>query len=294
MDDVTIDEDTLTDILCAMLTLNRAFGYVFSWTGGSHKSVMGHYSFFEMSQMHAGAVATHYIQTGANPTIYAVMCGRMTPTQKQIVRERSVINVEVYLALLTWFITQSGHPGFKNMPLPTACPQPILIQDPSNKHNTAEEGDPEKEKQFEGATYHFSSAHEPTTDSGCFDSSSDFAMAMLKNTTPTLLVHGSNYANSKDIQLENVFPVCFPFGQGGPQMMRRVNVSADACLKHYLRLSLCQFMRPDFCMVANHMNNRSLSYTSGMIRCRSQEHGKDLADKVSTLTAVDIQIAASL
>jgi hypothetical protein len=46
---------------------------------------------------------------------------------------------------------------------------------------------------------------------------------------PQLLVQGGDYANLREIKLEDVCPVQFPFGLGGPKMQRRNKVSPEEC-----------------------------------------------------------------
>ncbi|KAL7524887.1 hypothetical protein ACHAXR_002212, partial [Thalassiosira sp. AJA248-18] len=43
-------ESDLTDVMRALLAPTRTHGYVMAFTGGKHKSIMGHYQFFEMDQ----------------------------------------------------------------------------------------------------------------------------------------------------------------------------------------------------------------------------------------------------
>ena len=74
---------------------------------------------------------------------------------------------------------------------------------------------------------------------------------------------------------------------------RRTKISMEACLKHYGRLSLPQFMRGDFCLLANSMLDRQLSYTSGKVKCRSNIGGVPLAEKISQLTVKDLEDVVS-
>ena len=69
---------------------------------------------------------------------------------------------------------------------------------------------------------------------------------MLKGTTPTLLFHGGEFASAQEVQIQDVFPVVFPFGRGGINENRPNGVSPLECLKHYMRLSLPSMKRPDF------------------------------------------------
>jgi hypothetical protein len=89
-------------------------------------------------------------------------------------------------------------------------------------------------------------------------------------------MYGGSYLKSHEINLEDVFPIQFPFGRGGPNLGvdRRVKVSTESCLKHYMKLSLNQFMRPGFILVCYQLLCRSKSYTTGLIKCRSSYQGR--------------------
>ena len=236
----------------------------------------------------------YYHSTKANPHIYCVLCGRMTPKQKDIARQRASLDTKKLLTLLTWFATESGHAGFEGVSPPAECPVPTVLEEPDNQHNTDLEINPEVEQRFDGATFHFSSANDPDTDTGVYGSSQNFLKAMLEKTMPTLLVQGGSFANFKEVMLENIAAVQFPFGLGGPTILRRNHVSPLECYRHYCRLSPSQFMRGDFLLILNHMQNRYLSYQTAMIKCRSSSRGTTLAEKVSTLSMKDLTQAASL
>jgi len=62
------------------------------------------YQFFEMDQHRLGGVMNHLNQAGIGEHIYCVLCGRMTPDQKQIVRKRSRIDTQMYIDIMTWFV----------------------------------------------------------------------------------------------------------------------------------------------------------------------------------------------
>ena len=107
------DED-LTDILCSFLSPIRAYGYMFAYSGGDHKAIQGHFSFFEVDQSHVGGVMNYFRNSGPNRYIYCMLHGRMTPQQKTIARERAVLDTRKLMEVLTWFIRESGHKGFIN------------------------------------------------------------------------------------------------------------------------------------------------------------------------------------
>jgi hypothetical protein len=71
-----IEDNELTDLLKAMLSPIRPYGYIFASTGGSQKSVQGNFQFFELDQNILGAVMSHLNQAGISEHIYVVLCGR--------------------------------------------------------------------------------------------------------------------------------------------------------------------------------------------------------------------------
>src|SRR6056300_625759 len=165
--EIMLDEE-ITEEMCALLAPVRPYGFLFSYSAGAHKSIKGRYSFFEMDVEHTGSVFNHFNKTGTNPLVYVVLNGRMTPKQKEKVRNRAELDTEKMLKLLTWFISDSGHPSFEGITPPTDCPRPVIIQDSDNANNTDEEMDPAVEHTFESASFHFASNHDPNDDTGVY------------------------------------------------------------------------------------------------------------------------------
>ncbi len=88
---IVANED-ISEEMCALLSPVRAFGYIFAYSAGAHRAIRGHFSFFDVDLNHTGSVMNHFLKTGANPLVYVVLCGRMTPTQRRIVKERVQLN----------------------------------------------------------------------------------------------------------------------------------------------------------------------------------------------------------
>lgn len=82
-------EKALDDIFSAAISPVRPFGYVHAYTGGSQKCITGHFSFFSVDQSHVGGVLNKYrnIKNVAK-NIFIVLCGRMTPDQKRIIKTK--------------------------------------------------------------------------------------------------------------------------------------------------------------------------------------------------------------
>jgi hypothetical protein len=152
-----INNNELTDSLKAMLVPVRPYGCVFAYSEGSQKSITGNYQFFEMDQNRLGAVINHLNQAGIGEHIYCVLCGRMTPDQKQIVRRRAVVGTQLFIDNLTWFVKESGHPGFQNTTVPEKCPKPLFVEDQETTNNTDKLVNVNVETNIESGTYYFSS-----------------------------------------------------------------------------------------------------------------------------------------
>jgi hypothetical protein len=292
--EVTLEDGDITDILRAMLAPTRAYGYTFSYFAGAQQSIQGHYMFYEVDQTYMGSVINNIQSTGANPHIHIVLGGRYTPTQKKIIENKTEVDTTLYTDLMTWFIQESGHPGFESVTVPEECPKPTLVREETEKQNNVDdEVDAKIEEQFDGGTYYFSSANAPSSDTGVHDTRLKFTKSLLNRTPPTLLAYGGDYKSGRGLLLEDVLPTAFPFGLGGPAMPRRTGTSLEKCLAHYGRLSLNQFMRGDFCLITNHMLDRQLSYTSGKVKCRAYIDGVPLAEKISQLTVKDLEDVVS-
>ena len=284
-----IEENELTDILKAMMAPVRMYGYVFAYSGGSQKSIQGNFQFFEMDQNKIGAVMTHLNQAGIGEHIYVVLCGRMTPEQKQIVRTKAIVNTKLFLDILTWFVTKSGHKGYENITIPEKCPQPVFIEDREKNNNTDQSVDRNMESNIESGTYHFTSAQEPNQDTSVFNCPDRFAIALLQKKRPVLLVSGGTFANIQETNIENVLPFSFPFGLGGTNMKRQVKVSDLLCIQHYMRLSLGQFLESQTILLLYQMYNRIKSFINGVMTCRRNINGISLGDRISNMSMKDIE-----
>jgi len=280
---VVVDKNKITDIVRAMLAPTRAYGYTFAYFAGAQQSIQGHYVFYEVDQTLVGAVLNRQQVLGANPHIHIVLGGRFTPSQKTIVRKKT----EVDTTLVTDLLDESGHKGFEGFikPSESDCPSPKI----DDEVEEDKEVNREVEEKFDDGTYHFSSAYAPSQNTGVHATQAEFTKSLLERTPPTLLVHGGDYKGGRDLRLEDIIPTAFPWGLGGPEMPRRTHVSIEKSLAHYGRLSLNQFMKGDFCLLANHMLDRRLSYTSGKVKCRANIDGVPLAEKISRLTTKDLE-----
>ena len=139
-------------------------------------------------------------------------------------------------AQITWFIEQSGHPAYTDLTVSSECPKLNIAQDWDAANDTDDDHDVKKETTFAGSTFHFAPGTHLTSENSVYETNEKFVMATMNCTMPTLHVHGGEYANLKELKLEDVCLVQFPFGLGGPSDNRETPISPKETYKHYCRL----------------------------------------------------------
>jgi hypothetical protein len=157
-----------------------------------------------------------------------------TPDQKQIVCNWSKVDTQLFIDVLTWFVKESGYPGYTNTSILEDCPQPLIVEDPKGRNNTNDPTNETVEASFEGGTYFFSSTQDPSENTSVYGSTDRFALAMFNCSAPTLLAYGGTYSNNVEMKVENILPFAFSFGIGGPKMKQRVKVSLELCIQMYI------------------------------------------------------------
>jgi len=80
-----------------------------------------------------------------------------------------------------------------------------------------------------GATYVYSSASEPNQETGAFRNRHDFVCALLdprRESNSEMMIYGGDYASSKDLRLDLIFPVD----------QSKYNVIATSIIRRIVRL----------------------------------------------------------
>ena len=283
-----IHED-VNEVTRALLAPVRTHGYVMAFSGGAHKSIMGHYQFFELDQERVNGAMSHLKSVENRDHIYVMFSGRMTPSQRRRITSECTVNTDIYNKLAVWFIDKSDHPGFRDLCVPDQCPQPMLIGKEETTNNTDKAVNPSVEDKFEGGSYYFSTGQDPQPQSSVYGTNKEFTLAMLKDEKPTLLVYGGDYKKSTELRIEDLLPFAFPYGLGGPKSKRPTSVSFESCIQRYARLASKEFMRGDTILVLHHMYGRQLSFKSGVITCRSNEGGITLGEKFANVSVQQLQ-----
>lgn len=215
----------------------------------------------------------------------------MTPKQKQIVAQRSMIDVEKYTAILDWFVRRFGHPRYEGIVPSDECQQPKFIKEPDDENNTDDLKNPEVDF-FINKSFDFSAGQEPSCTTSVNGNEQQFLMNLIHQKQPTLLACGGNYFILKDIGIENCVVTIFPFGVRGPKIFCWTKVSQKECLRKYMRTSFPHFMCGDTVQIMNHMFLRILSFETGVMVGWSNYGGKPLAEPLAKLTQEDIESAS--
>ena len=79
-------------------------------------------------------------QRGVNKDVFVMLCGRMTPTQRELAKRKCKLDSEKYMKLLNWLI--QNHPSYKDVIPPEQAPSPELVSGFSSTQNNTDQSDP--------------------------------------------------------------------------------------------------------------------------------------------------------
>ena len=220
--------DSLTEVTSHLLSPVRPYAYVLSYIGGTHKAISGSFSFFNQSvDKNIGALNFHSSLTN----VYVVLSRNFTPAQRQIVKNRYLIDISKFKEIYEWL--RQNNPNFANFKEFHECPCPILVEDDSSMK--AESRNSTVERPLD-TQYWFPSNGDPTSSNFVFNYRPEFIDSLQKNKAPTLIFRSSNCQPDYKLTLALLFPLHFPFGVGGLEEERSTHVSTEECLKHYLKV----------------------------------------------------------
>ena len=80
-------------------------------------------------------------------------------------------------------------------------PNQFLSKIGEKNNNTDNSVNVNVETNMESGTCHFLSAQEPTENTSVYGSSEKFALALIQQSKPTLLVSGGTYANTREMNI---------------------------------------------------------------------------------------------
>ena len=278
----------VTEVTSPLLATVRPYSFVMSYTGGAHKCITGSCLFYNQDSSQNVGALNHHLNLTEDPSVFVLLTGKFTQHQKDIIRKRCLVDINSINIVYDWL--RNHNPRYSNLPSLVECPKPFMFEEHEQTDNVDESVDPTLEKHVE-FQYYFPSHGEPTEDTATFNSSSEFLKQVLAGKEPTLIFGGNKYAKDYHLSLPDVFPLYFPFGTGGVRDVKRdSNISESECLKHYLKLSLPQFQKPDVILVISHMLCRLESFKTATIRCLTAFGPGDerLGGKYSMITDQEI------
>ncbi len=121
---------------------------------------------------------------------------------------------------------------FRDSPIPNniSALSPTMIQD--RKHNeTAKEIHLYLGTTFGETQYFFSNAQDPTEESSVYETSRQFACALVNRSALTVFVRGGNFTKEHDLPIEAVLPFAFLYGTGGPKSKQPTAISFYTCIQ---------------------------------------------------------------
>ena len=205
-----IIDGEVSEILESSVARIRIFANIYSYNAGAHKAIKGHHIYFLNDPEHVGATFEYLVQSGAPPDIYVMICGRVTPSQREIIKRRCTINTNEYKALMNWLIDH--HPSYSQMERPQCTPRPIILGGFDETTNNTDVSDEDKvceENRIDTEQMTFAARNEPSQSTGPFRSEKDFVFSHIKGQKPTLLFRNGDIVGSHIIDLVDLFPLVF-------------------------------------------------------------------------------------
>ena len=200
-----------------------------------------------------------------------MICGRVTSTQRDIIKRRCTINTDHYKAIINWLI--DNHSSYCNMTRPECAPTPVVLggfEETTNNTDESDKSDIATESKIDTEQITFAPRHEPSESTRPYQSEKRFIFSCLKGEKPTLSFRSGDYIGSHTIDLVKLFPLIFPYGWGGPDERRGNRVGKSSILRHYCRISLPQMQQSQFLLVLCSMWQRLESFNKCMIRIEKE------------------------
>ena len=73
-----------------------------------------------------------------NSNVYVVLAGRFTPEQRNIIKQRCLLQVENMKTVFNWLKENNCH--YAGMASMDNCPKPQIVEDPPTQNNTDQPG----------------------------------------------------------------------------------------------------------------------------------------------------------
>jgi PIF1-like helicase/Helitron helicase-like domain at N-terminus len=265
----------LNDVELALLSQARFRAHLFSYWGGSHKSIKGWHCFYEVDPNHTAAVLQHVGQFTDSNNIAVVLCGPFTTSQKERVLQKVQVNVEWVLEAFQWL--KANNRLYKDTVMPVLM-QPIIIDNSQNveSENTDIEIQEEIKVVFPDGSVKMA---------GCSDGAEfDKALAEIRtkcaDSVPFLTSRPSKkiLKDYEDENLMRAFPMQFPYGYGY-HIDFNFQASQNGYLKHLLSLSIPAFHEADIILVIHNMFERSRALSGSVWRVMGGKEKCDVTEE---------------
>ena len=282
----------LTEVELAVLTPIRTHGYCFSYTGGVSKQLKGSLSYFKRKIPSIVNSVAQLDVVGLQKDIIVVLCGTMTPEQREVARAKNRLRVEKVLEAMKWLIQHNEEWRKLNLSLDEIkekLTNPQLIEDVQQVPG----GDDDKSKNVETTETFKVFFPDGTVDetNGGQDSINKFrslVSAMKENHFNVEMIcdlQREAVPDYKDNNLVNACLLQFPYGRGGMHE-RRVSkrdgtmsnrVDAEEHVNHLSKVSLPHFQGELFSLILCNIHVKQRMLRNATFQCR----GKLLSSQLS-------------
>ncbi|CAB9528286.1 expressed unknown protein [Seminavis robusta] len=242
----------LNEIELALLSQARFRGHLFAVWGGSHRSIKGWHSFYEVDPAHTTSVLQAVKQFTDSNNIAVVLSGPFTPEQRERVLKKMHVNVEWVTEAFHWL--KENNRLYHDLELPTIA-NPTVIDNSYNveSENSDIEIKEEMKVIFPDATIRTA---------GCADASEfDRAIAEIRSKCAGALPYLTSRPSSKllrdyeDENLMRAFPLQFPYGFSFHDDFN-IKASQNGYLSHLISLSIPSMHEACFVLVVHNMFER--------------------------------------
>ena len=278
----------MTPLVNNLVAPIRAFNYFISFNGGKEHKITGNFTFFAQDVAQNIGALHHVSQTNNNPCVFIVLIGSFTQRQLEKIKTQGTYHVDTFKNVYSFL--HANNDNYSTLPDIEDVPLPHVEQVRLNEADDIVENsvNPNEEDTI-CWKYWFPATGDPDHIAGTHNNQSDFARALFVGETPTLFYHPTRIVSHA--KLSQLLPVAFPFGTGDVDSRRSPAVNEVECMKHYLRLSLPQFLEGQTILVIHHVYQRRKSFLTGIAKCNVSNNGATVANEIASVTVEDLDEA---
>jgi len=275
----------LTEVELAVLTPVRTHGCCFSYTGGVSKQLKGSLSYFKRKIPSIVNSVAQLDVVGLQKDIIVVLCGTMTPEQREAARAKNQLRVEKVLEAMKWLMEHNEEWRKLNLSLDemkAKLANPQLIEDVQQVPG----GEDDRSKNVETTETFKVFFPDGTVDetNGGQDSLNKFRSLVSEmkenyfNVEMICDLQREAVPDYKDNNLVNACLLQFPYGRGGMHEKRvskrdgtmSNRVDTEEFVGHLSKVSLPHFQEELFSLILYNIHVKQQMLRNATFQCRGK------------------------